>query len=72
MCIMMKLFPLSDNLLFCTILNGTSVLVLAPEKENEKMKEKYIEQIIETIKPLDENKLLYILTFIKKLFGSQN
>ena len=34
------------------------------------MKEKYIEEIMKLIKILDENQLLYILTFIKKLFGS--
>ena len=33
------------------------------------MKEKYITEITEFIKKLDENQLLYILTFIKKLFG---
>lgn len=33
------------------------------------MKEKYIEEITQFIKKLDENQLLYILTFIKKLFG---
>lgn len=34
------------------------------------MKEKYISEITEIINKLDENKLLYILTFIKKIFGS--
>lgn len=34
------------------------------------MKEKYIEEINRLIINLDENKLLYILTFIKKMFGS--
>lgn len=34
------------------------------------MKEKYIKEIIQFISTLDENQLLYILTFIKKLFGS--
>ena len=34
------------------------------------MKEKYIEEITRLIASLDENKLLYILTFIKKMFGS--
>ena len=33
------------------------------------MKEKYISEITEFINTLDENQLLYILTFIKKLFG---
>ena len=33
------------------------------------MKEKYIEEITHFIKKLDENQLLYILTFIKKIFG---
>lgn len=34
------------------------------------MKEKYIEEINKFLINLDENKLLYILTFIKKVFGS--
>lgn len=34
------------------------------------MKEKYIEEIKEFISNLDENQLLYILTFIKRMFGS--
>lgn len=34
------------------------------------MKEKYIKEITEFINMLDENQLLYILTFIKKMFGS--
>jgi hypothetical protein len=34
------------------------------------MKEKYIKEIAQFISTLDENQLLYILTFIKKLFGS--
>ena len=34
------------------------------------MKEKHIKEITAFIKTLDENQLLYILTFIKKLFGS--
>lgn len=34
------------------------------------MKEKYIEEINRLIVNLDEKKLLYILTFIKKMFGS--
>lgn len=33
------------------------------------MREKYIEEINQIINQLDENQLLYILTFIKKLFG---
>lgn len=33
------------------------------------MKTKYINEITEFIKDLDENQLLYILTFIKKMFG---
>lgn len=33
------------------------------------MKEKYIQEITKFVKTLDENQLLYILTFIKKLFG---
>ena len=33
------------------------------------MKEKYIAEITEHINKLNENQLLYILTFIKKLFG---
>ncbi len=32
--------------------------------------DKYVAEITEFIKTLDENELLYILTFIKKLFGS--
>ena len=35
------------------------------------MKEKYIEEITQFISTLDENQLLYTLTFIKKLFGSR-
>ena len=35
------------------------------------MKEKYISEITEFIRKLDENQLLYILTFIKKLFGGR-
>ncbi len=34
------------------------------------MKEKYIAEISQLIKPLTEKQLLYILIFIKKLFGS--
>ena len=34
------------------------------------MEEKYISEITEIIDDLDENQLLYILTFIKKMFGS--
>lgn len=34
------------------------------------MKEKYIEEINNILINLDEKKLLYILTFIKKVFGS--
>ena len=34
------------------------------------MKEKTINEITQIIKTLDEKQLLYILTFIKKLFGS--
>lgn len=34
------------------------------------MKAKYIQDIMEIIMDLDEAKLLYILTFIKKWFGS--
>lgn len=33
------------------------------------MKEKHKSDIIEFINDLDENKLLYILTFIRKMFG---
>ena len=33
------------------------------------MKEKYTTEINKIINTLDENQLLYILTFIKKLFG---
>lgn len=39
-------------------------------KGDPKMKEKYIEEINNILINLDENKLLYILTFIKKVFGS--
>lgn len=35
------------------------------------MKEKYIEDITQFLHTLDENKLLYILAFIKKMFGSR-
>jgi len=34
------------------------------------MKEKYITEITQFITTLEESQLLYILTFIKKLFGS--
>lgn len=34
------------------------------------MKEKYIAEITRFISSLNENQLLYILTFIKKMFGS--
>jgi hypothetical protein len=34
------------------------------------MKEKSINEITQILITLDENQLLYILTFIKKLFGS--
>jgi len=40
-------------------------------KGEVRMKEKYISEITEFIKTLDENKLLYILTFITKMFGSR-
>lgn len=36
------------------------------------MKAKYIEEITEFISSLDENELVYILTFITKMFGSHN
>jgi hypothetical protein len=35
------------------------------------MKTKYIMEIVETLSELDEKKLLYILTFVKKMFGSR-
>lgn len=35
------------------------------------MKAKYISEIIDFIRNLDENQLLYILTFIKKMFGGR-
>lgn len=34
------------------------------------MKEKYISEIVTLINKLNENQVLYILTFIKKMFGS--
>lgn len=34
------------------------------------MKEKYIAEITNLIEKLNENQILYILTFIKKMFGS--
>lgn len=34
------------------------------------MKEKYIEEINQLILNFDEKRLLYILTFIKKMLGS--
>lgn len=34
------------------------------------MKEKYIAEITQFLENLSESQLLYILTFIKKLFGS--
>jgi len=33
------------------------------------MKEKYIQKITDFLQELDESQLLYILTFIKKMFG---
>lgn len=33
--------------------------------------DKYVAEITETIKKLNENELLYILTFITKMFGSR-
>ena len=33
------------------------------------MKEKHIDEIMKIINTLNENQLLYILTFIKKMFG---
>ena len=35
------------------------------------MADKYIKEITEFIKTLDENELLYILTFMTKMFGSR-
>lgn len=35
------------------------------------MKEKYIAEILALIEKLNENQILYILTFIKKIFGSR-
>ena len=35
------------------------------------MKKKYIQEITQFAKTLDENQLLYMLTFIKKLFGGR-
>ena len=35
------------------------------------MKDKYAAEITEMIETLDEKQLLYILTFIKKMFGSR-
>ncbi len=34
------------------------------------MKAKYIQEIVEIITKMDENKILYLLTFIKKWIGS--
>lgn len=34
------------------------------------MKEKYISEIHRIIEALSENQLLYILTFMRKIFGS--
>lgn len=36
------------------------------------MKQKYIAEITEIISTLEEHQLLYILTFIKKIFGSHH
>jgi hypothetical protein len=35
------------------------------------MKEKLIADIMEALAPLTDNQLLYILTFVRKLFGSR-
>lgn len=39
-------------------------------KEKHPMKEKHISEIHNILDTLNENQILYILTFIKKLFGS--
>jgi len=35
------------------------------------MREHYISEIVKIITPLSEKQLLYILTFIKRMFGSR-
>ena len=46
-------------------------VVLAPDDERMiAMKETYINEINELLTTKDENQLLYILTFIKSIFGS--
>lgn len=35
------------------------------------MKYKYVAEITELLETLDENQLLYLLTFINKMFGSR-
>jgi hypothetical protein len=53
----------------CKILNRTQ----APAPDDERMipmKEKLIAEIMKLLKTKDENQLLYILTFIKRMFGS--
>ena len=35
------------------------------------MKEKYIKEISQILEKLSDSQLLYILTFIKKVFGSR-
>jgi len=60
---------LSEKLLFWYYFYGTDV---PPRMKGEAaMKEKYITEILDFIKELDENQLQYILTFIKKLFGGR-
>lgn len=39
-------------------------------KGDKYMKEKYLKEIMELIGTLNENQLLYLLTFIKNMFGS--
>jgi hypothetical protein len=60
--------PVFRQLTILYNVHGTSVLVPAPDERRNHMKEKYITEITQLLESLDENKLLYILTFIKKLF----
>lgn len=34
------------------------------------MKEKYLRDLVEFVQKLDENQVIYVLNFVKKLFGS--
>ena len=51
---------------------GTHIPVAPYRKENDHMSaiDTTIKKIIDQLETLDENQLLYVYTFIKKLFGN--